>query len=98
MLTITKIKGAQMANPNVPQWRVYDPARSASLSMRILKSNPRSFSLYADRWSGERWEVVERVAVLTSQEVAYCEAGTWLGLASVVDRPEEEAPPPAVAA
>ena len=98
MLTITKIKGAQMANPNVPQWRVYDPARSASLSMRILKSGAGSFSLYADRWSGERWEVVERVDVLTSQEVAYCEAGTWLGLASIVDQAEGARPPMAAAA
>lgn len=98
MLTITKIKGEELANPAIPQWRVYDQERSATFSMRILKSNEQSFSLYADRWNGERWELVERVALVTSHAVAYCEAGAWLGLASVVDRPEEAAPPPAVAA
>ena len=93
MLTITKIKGAGRANPTVPQWRVYAAARRASLSMRILKSTARSFSLYADRWSGERWEVVARLDVLTSQEAAYCEAGAWLGRASIVDQPEAARPP-----
>ena len=66
--------------------------------MRILKSNAQSFSLYADRWNGARWEVVERVGLVTSPAVASCEAGAWLGVVSVVDRPEAAAAPAAAAA
>ena len=39
MFTIEKIKA--VPNPAIPQWRVYDQDRSLTLSVRILKSNPR---------------------------------------------------------
>ena len=80
MFTIEQIK--DVPNPAIPQWRVYDQARSLTLSVRILKSNGRRWCLYAERWGNGRRPRIERVGEQESQALAYCEAGAWLGQAA----------------
>ena len=81
MFIIEKISA--VPNPAIPQWRVSDPTRSLTLSVRILKSNGRCWCLYAERWGNGRWTLIERLGEQESQALAYCEAGAWLGQAVV---------------
>lgn len=79
MFTIEKITA--IPNPEIPQWRVSDQARSLTLAVRILKSNDRAWCLYAERWADGEWTVIERIGERESQALAYCEAGAWLATA-----------------
>ena len=76
MFTIAKIEGDP--NPAIPQWRVYDPERAARVAVRILKSNNRSWLLYAERWGNGKWTQIERLGETSSQALAYCDAGAFL--------------------
>lgn len=88
MFTIEKIKA--VPNPAIPQWRVYDQARSLTLSVRILKSNPRSWNLYAERWANGKWTLIEGLGERGSQAVAYCEAGAWIAGAARTSVAQED--------
>lgn len=90
MFTIEQITA--LPNPEIPQGRVYDPARSVTLAVRILKSNPRSWNLYAERGGNNKWTVIERLGERESQALAYCEAGAWLAGATVAPVPAQEDP------
>ena len=65
-------------HPAIPQWRVYDQERALTLSGRILKSNNRSWPLYAERWANGQWTLIERLGETSSQALAYCDAGAFL--------------------
>lgn len=75
MFTIEKI--APVPSPALPQWRVYDQERALRMSVRILKSNNRSWNLYAERWDGQ-WTQIERLGETSSQALAYCDAGAFI--------------------
>ena len=78
MFTIEKI--ANVPNPAIPQWRVSDPDRCLTLSVRILKSHNRAWLLYAERWDNGKWTLIERVVpgAASSQALAYCIAGAFI--------------------
>lgn len=76
MFTVEKIENAP--EPTIPQWRVYDQERVLTLSVRILKSNNRSWNLYAERWGNGQWTVIERLGETSSQALAYCDAGAFI--------------------
>jgi len=76
MFTVEKIEN--VPNPAIPQWRVYDQERALTLSVRILKSNNRSWCLYAERWAEGKWTLIERIGETSSQALAHCDAGAFV--------------------
>lgn len=76
MFTVEKI--ADVPNPAIPQWRVYDQERALRVSVRILKSHNRSWLLYAERWGNGKWTLIERLGETSSQALAYCDAGAFI--------------------
>ena len=76
MFTVEKIENTP--HPAIPQWRVYDQERVLTLSVRILKSNNRSWLLYAERWANGKWTLIERLGETSSQALAYCDAGAFI--------------------
>lgn len=76
MFTVEKIEN--VPNPAIPQWRVYNQDKRLAVSVRILKSNNRSWNLYAEKWGNNQWTVLECMGETTSQAQAYCEAGAFL--------------------
>lgn len=76
MFTVEKIETTPSSA--IPQWRVYDQERALTLSVRILKSNNRSWLLYAERWANGTWTLIERLGETSSQALAYCDAGAFI--------------------
>ena len=76
MFTVEKIENAP--EPTIPQWRVYDQERALRVSVRILKSNNRSWNLYAERWANGKWTLIKRLGETRSQALAYCDAGAFI--------------------
>lgn len=69
---------------------MYDQGRSVTLSVRILKSNPRSWNLYAERWANGKWRLIEGLGERESQAAAYCEAGAWIAVAARTSVAQED--------
>lgn len=76
MFTVEKVEN--VPGRAIPQWRVYDQERALRVSVRILKSNNRSWQLYAERWGNGKWTLIERLGETSSQALAYCDAGAFI--------------------
>ena len=77
-IIVEKLK--DVPNPRIPQWRVrFARERGTLVSAVVLRSNPRSYTVYAYRWNADgEWKLIKQIGRTSSRDAAFAYASRFL--------------------